>query len=640
MEQNELQLQRYQIIERIGEGGMANVYLAFDKVLKRECAIKILKADLSDNPVTLLRFKREADAASKLHHPSIVTIYDVGQSDNRHFIVMEYVKGTTLKSLIQQRGAIEKNEAIFLMEQILEGIVVAHKAGVIHRDIKPQNILIKADGTVKITDFGIATTEGSVQLTQHDSVMGSVHYLAPECARGEQATSQSDIYSLGIVFYEMLTGEVPYKGDGAVQVALKHLNDEIRPVREFNNSIEQSIENIIIKATAKNRSFRYQSAQDMLDDLKVALSDDYKNVSKVVFKSTDEGETLVFDEIDAKKTSKVSKNPKEKRKKQILIGVIIACVVIIAAIFAIDYFGGNGDPAMVKIPPTEGLSIEEATELLEEAGFEVSERVTYELHEDIEKDLVIRTNPEVDEEAAEGSLIRLIVSEGTFLVIEDYTGWLESDVRALFENTRVTIRVEYAAESSREPGVVLSQELLNPGDKVDPSISYEMKLIVSKPVEFVIPDVIGSPIESAKAIIESRGGVVTLIPQNSDTLTDEEFVQISFETVIEVNPTVGSRYVQEEGNTVELKYWEKTDRVVVDRTMLVAMIERYDQINTTEAPAEMVNRLELAYENATRVNNKKTATQTEVDSVAQALSVAIQDIVNYVREPEPSGNGS
>lgn len=640
MEQNELQLQRYQIIERIGEGGMANVYLAFDKVLKRECAIKILKADLSDNPVTLLRFKREADAASKLHHPSIVTIYDVGQSDNRHFIVMEYVKGTTLKSLIQQRGAIEKNEAIFLMEQILEGIVVAHKAGVIHRDIKPQNILIKADGTVKITDFGIATTEGSVQLTQHDSVMGSVHYLAPECARGEQATSQSDIYSLGIVFYEMLTGEVPYKGDGAVQVALKHLNDEIRPVREFNNSIEQSIENIIIKATAKNRSFRYQSAQDMLDDLKVALSDDYKNVSKVVFKSTDEGETLVFDEIDAKKTSNVSKNPKEKRKKQILIGVIIACVVIIAAIFAIDYFGGNGDPAMVKIPPTEGLSIEEATELLEEAGFEVSERVTYELHEDIEKDLVIRTNPEVDEEAAEGSLIRLIVSEGTFLVIEDYTGWLESDVRALFENTRVTIRVEYAAESSREPGVVLSQELLNPGDKVDPSISYEMKLIVSKPVEFVIPDVIGSPIESAKAIIESRGGVVTLIPQNSDTLTDEEFVQISFETVIEVNPTVGSRYVQEEGNTVELKYWEKTDRVVVDRTMLVAMIERYDQINTTEAPAEMVNRLELAYENATRVNNKKTATQTEVDSVAQALSVAIQDIVNYVREPEPSGNGS
>ena len=246
----------------------------------------------------------------------------------------------------------------------------------------------------------------------------------------------------------------------------------------------------------------------------------------------------------------------------------------------------------------------------------------------------------MDEEAAEGSLIRLIVSEGTFLVIEDYTGWLESDVRALFENTRVTIRVEYAAESSREPGVVLSQELLNPGDKVDPSISYEMKLIVSKPVEFVIPDVIGSPIESAKAIIESRGGVVTLIPQNSDTLTDEEFVQISFETVIEVNPTVGSRYVQEEGNTVELKYWEKTDRVVVDRTMLVAMIERYDQINTTEAPAEMVNRLELAYENATRVNNKKTATQTEVDSVAQALSVAIQDIVNYVREPEPSGNGS
>lgn len=637
MEHNELQLQRYQIIERIGEGGMANVYLAYDKVLKRECAIKILKADLSENPVTLLRFKREADAASKLHHPSIVTIYDVGQSGNRHFIVMEYVKGKTLKSLIQQRGAIEKNEAVFIMQQILEGIVVAHKAGVIHRDIKPQNILIKADGTVKITDFGIATTEGSVQLTQHDSVMGSVHYLAPECARGEQATNQSDIYSLGIVFYEMLTGEVPYKGDGAVQVALKHLNDEIRPVREFNNSIEQSIENIIIKATAKNRHYRYQNAQEMLDDLNVALSDEHKNVQRLVFDNTDEGETLVFDELDAKKVDD-TKTTKDKRKKQILIGVIIAALVIILAIFATELFGKK-EPEMVKVPVTEGLSIEAATQLLEDAGFEVSDRVVYELHESIEEDLVIRTNPEASEEAKEGSLIRLIVSEGTFLVIENYVGWTESDVRALFENTKVTIRVEYASESTTAPGIVLEQELLLPGDVVDPNIAYEMKLIVSKPVEFVIPDVIGSPIESAKAIIESRGGVVTLIPQNSDSLTDEEFIQITFNTVIEVNPTVGTRYTQEEGNTVELKYWEESDRVVADRTMLEAMLERYQNVDTTEASQDLINDLNLAYDNAQRVNNNANATQDQIDSVAQALSVAITNVENYEPAPEPNEDG-
>lgn len=640
MENNELQLQRYQIIERIGEGGMANVYLAYDKVLKRDCAIKILKADLSQNPVALLRFRREADAASKLHHPSIVTIYDVGETQNRHFIVMEYVKGKTLKSLIQQRGAIEKQEAILIMTQILEGINVAHKAGVIHRDIKPQNILIKADGTVKITDFGIATTEGAVQLTQHDSVMGSVHYLAPECARGEQATKQSDIYSLGIVFYEMLTGEVPYKGDGAVQVAMKHLKGDIRPVREYNNSIEQSIENIIIKATAKNKQHRYLDVYDMLNDLKVALHAEHLNDAPIVLMPDDvTGETLVFNEVDAKQI-KTSANGNDKRKRTILFGVIGLAVVVILGVLISTLMNRPTQPDSVVVPNVVGETVEAATEILEEAGFEVSSRITYEMHDTIEEGHVISTTPSANESAPEGSAIRFVVSEGVYFLVEDYTGWTETEVRNLFlEFTRIRIRVEYVSNNDVDPGEVLSQELLMPGDQIDPSLSYELKLTVSKPAEFVIPNVVGSSIETAKELIEDQGGVVTLIALNSDALSEEEFAQISFNTVVEISPEAGTLYQQSEGRTVELRYYEETDRVAVDKTALFSDINRAHDIDTTDKTPDTVEVLQRALTDAQGVYVDPDATQAEVDEVRRFLIMAIEGLETIPPEPEPEGDG-
>ena len=211
---------RYLIIKRLGEGGMADVYLAQDELLNREVAIKVLRGNLALEPVSLLRFQREANSASALTHPNIVEIYDVGEEEGLHYIVMEYIRGRTLKQLIAQRGALEKNEALAIMDQLISAVEEAHKKNIIHRDIKPQNVLIKDDGTVKITDFGIATVSDSLQLTQADTVLGSVHYLAPELARGESASFQSDIYSLGICFYELLTGEVPYRGETPVQVAM------------------------------------------------------------------------------------------------------------------------------------------------------------------------------------------------------------------------------------------------------------------------------------------------------------------------------------------------------------------------------------------------------------------------------------
>ncbi|MBQ5804780.1 MAG: serine/threonine protein kinase, partial [Erysipelotrichaceae bacterium] len=221
---------RYRIVKLIGKGGMADVYLAYDTILKREVAVKVLKSDMSDDPVALERFKREAGAVTKLSHPNIVDVYDVGDDGDKHYIVMEYVKGYTLKQLIKKRGPIPYKEAVWMMKQLAGALMEAHRNNVIHRDVKSQNVLIKDDGTIKLSDFGIAMASGAMQITHKDSILGSVHYLAPEISKGKQASMQSDIYSLGIVFYELLTGDVPFKADNPVQVALKHVKENIPSV--------------------------------------------------------------------------------------------------------------------------------------------------------------------------------------------------------------------------------------------------------------------------------------------------------------------------------------------------------------------------------------------------------------------------
>jgi eukaryotic-like serine/threonine-protein kinase len=291
---------RYMIVSRLGEGGMADVYLAIDTLLNREVAIKVLRGELSTDAVSLLRFKREANAASTLNHPNIVEIYDVGEEGGKHFIVMEVVRGKTLKQLISQRGAMEKEEALAIMKQLIAAISEAHRKNIIHRDIKPQNVLVKDDGTVKITDFGIALAQDAMQLTQTDAVMGSVHYLAPECARGEAASNQSDVYSLGIVLYELLRGEVPFNGEAPVQIAIKHMREEIPSIREFNPTLPQSLENIILKATAKNKNLRYQSAKDMSDDLSTCLSAARAKEAKIVLIDDDmDSSTIVINQVSS-----------------------------------------------------------------------------------------------------------------------------------------------------------------------------------------------------------------------------------------------------------------------------------------------------------------------------------------------------
>ena len=243
---NKIIAERYELIDIIGQGGMADVYLANDTILNRTIAIKILRTSLAKDPIYIARFQREASAAAALSHKNIVEIYDVGEDNDQYYIVMEYVPGRTLKELIAKRGALHVMEASDIMKQVLSGTARAHQMEIIHRDLKTQNILVTDTGTAKIADFGIASIQSLTQFTQTDVIMGSLHYLAPELARGEKATVQSDIYALGIVFYELLRGQVPFNGESPVNIALKHMQEDLPSLREFNPSIPQSVENIII----------------------------------------------------------------------------------------------------------------------------------------------------------------------------------------------------------------------------------------------------------------------------------------------------------------------------------------------------------------------------------------------------------
>ena len=265
---------RYQIIKTIGEGGMANVYLAYDVILDRNVAVKILRGDLATDEKFVRRFQREALSASSLSHPNIVEVYDVGEDAGLYYIVMEYIEGRHLKQLLKKRGKLTITEAVDIMLQLTDGMSAAHDHYIIHRDIKPQNIMILENGMVKITDFGIAMALNSTQLTQTNSVMGSVHYLPPEQANGKGSTIQSDIYSMGILFFELLTGTLPYKGDNAVEIALKHLKEKIPSIREMDDAIPQSVENVILKATAKNPKNRYADSKEMHADLLTVLNEE------------------------------------------------------------------------------------------------------------------------------------------------------------------------------------------------------------------------------------------------------------------------------------------------------------------------------------------------------------------------------
>lgn len=514
---------RYRIIKQIGRGGMADVYLAKDLILDgEEVAVKVLRTNYQTDPIAVARFQREARAMADLDHPHIVRITDIGEEDGQQYLAMEYVAGLDLKRYIKEHHPLSNEEAVRIMGQILLAMRLAHAKGIIHRDLKPQNILLTPDGTAKVTDFGIAVAFAETSLTQTNSMLGSVHYLSPEQARGSKATIQSDIYAMGIIFFEMLTGHIPYDGDSAVTIALQHFQKPLPSVIAENPSVPQSLENVVIKATAKKLTDRYQTVSEMYVDLLSSLSYNRRNEPKLVFEDTSKVDTKTLPKISQstltaipkvqpkeespqsqkptqKATSKetVAKPVKKRRFKARYLVLLASFILVLASLFWIV----SKTPATVEIPNVVGQTVAEAKEKLKKANFEIGEEKT-EASDTVEEGRVIRTDPDAGSSRKEGIKVNLIISSGQqSFKIGNYIGRNSTDVIAELKGKKVPenlIKVVEEESSETEAGLVMRQSLPE-GTTYDLSKATEITLTVAKKVTSVpMPSYIGSSLEFTK----------------------------------------------------------------------------------------------------------------------------------------------
>ena len=564
---NKMIADRYMLVKHIGSGGMADVYVAMDTLLNREVAVKILRGELSSDPVALLRFQREAQASCSLIHPNIVEIYDVGEDNGSHFLVIEYIRGKTLKQLIHLRGALPVEESVGIMKQLISATHEAHKRGIIHRDIKPQNVLVKDEGTIKMVDFGIALAHDALQLTQNDSVMGSVHYLAPELAKGEQASFQSDIYALGIVFYELLSGQVPFTAEQPVQVALKHIREEMPSIRSMICDVPQSVENIILKACAKHKEFRYKSALEMLQDLNTCLSDLRKDEEKIVFEEIEEkvAGTIVMDQL--KDAEKPAAKPKKKSKKKSNAGktagyafLIVALLVLAGAALAAMLFLTTGFSSNKKavVPACVGETVQDCQSLLNEAGLQLnSSNISYELTDSTEEGDILSIYPEAGTELEKGSHVKIVVSKGAYLVMEDYTGLSITTAKKQISDDYENVRVIVTSEASEEtPGTVIRQELLKPQDRFEPGKSYDVRLVISEYTTLVIPhNIISMDVDEARQLLEDLGANVILSRLDAPVVEEGQVSNVVYNVVVSTSPSTGTSYTQEQGAYITLYFY-------------------------------------------------------------------------------------
>ena len=514
---------RYRIIKQIGRGGMADVYLAKDLILDgEEVAVKVLRTNYQTDPIAVARFQREARAMADLDHPHIVRITDIGEEDGQQYLAMEYVAGLDLKRYIKEHHPLSNEEAVRIMGQILLAMRLAHAKGIIHRDLKPQNILLTPDGTAKVTDFGIAVAFAETSLTQTNSMLGSVHYLSPEQARGSKATIQSDIYAMGIIFFEMLTGHIPYDGDSAVTIALQHFQKPLPSVIAENPSVPQSLENVVIKATAKKLTDRYQTVSEMYVDLLSSLSYNRRNEPKLVFEDTSKVDTKTLPKISQstltaipkvqpkeespqsqkptqKATSKetVAKPVKKRRFKARYLVLLASFILVLASLFWIV----SKTPATVEIPNVAGQTVAEAKEKLKKANFEIGEEKS-EASDTVEEGRVIRTDPDAGSSRKEGIKVNLIISSGQqSFKIGNYIGRNSTDVIAELKGKKVPenlIKVVEEESSETEAGLVMRQSLPE-GTTYDLSKATEITLTVAKKVTSVpMPSYIGSSLEFTK----------------------------------------------------------------------------------------------------------------------------------------------
>ena len=520
---------RYRIVKQIGRGGMADVYLAKDLILDgEEVAVKVLRTNYQTDPIAVARFQREARAMADLDHPHIVRITDIGEEDGQQYLAMEYVAGLDLKRYIKEHYPLSNEEAVRIMGQILLAMRLAHARGIVHRDLKPQNILLTPDGTAKVTDFGIAVAFAETSLTQTNSMLGSVHYLSPEQARGSKATFQSDIYAMGIIFYEMLTGHIPYDGDSAVTIALQHFQKPLPSVIAENPSVPQALENVVIKATAKKLSDRYQSVSEMYMDLSTSLSYNRRNEPKLVFDDASKADTKTLPKVPQSTLTSIPKaptqeerpqskkltpeqaptqKPTKKRKFKARYMILLASLLLVAASLVWIL---SRTPATIAIPDVAGQTVPEAKEALKKSKFEAGEEKS-EASDTVAEGRVIRTDPEAGSSRKEGTKVNLIVSSGKqSFQLSNYVGRKYTDVVAELKEKKVPenlIKMEEEESSESEPGIILRQSPAA-GKTYDLSKASTITLTVAKRVTSVsMPSYIGSSLEFTKNNLTQIVGV-------------------------------------------------------------------------------------------------------------------------------------
>ena len=548
---------RYKIQSLIGTGGMAAVYLAKDLILDRLVAIKVLRLDFRQNDDAMRRFRREALSATQLTHPNIVGVYDVGQSQEMNYIVMEYVEGTDLKDYVRQRGALHPIEAVRIMMQIVSAIAAAHQNRIIHRDIKPQNILIDREGNVKITDFGIAVVLSDTSLTQTNTLLGSVHYLSPEQARGGMATIQTDIYALGIVLYELLTGRVPFDGESPVSIALKHFQDPLPSVVNPKAMVPQSLENIVLKATAKDPMNRYRSCYEMFQDLKTCL-DSTRLYEKKFIPTSFSGETKVLSPIKTEKIKPIQssreiqvvemdeeKPVKKKRKWPWVLLLMISVIGILAFAFL------HSSPKEVQVPDVTNLTEAAAKIKLADAKLSVTDIIQVQSDE-IESGKVIETNPKAGSTVKEKSKITIKVSSGKEAVtMKDYRDKTYEIARDELKKLGFTVEKKEEYSENVEPGKVISQSIA-PNQKVEGKDTV-VTLVISK----------GEPsIKMTNLKGFTREGAIEYASTNNLNLTiKEEESDATVDTVINQSIREGSDIKKGTSLTIVLSKGKKAHTV-------------------------------------------------------------------------------
>ena len=555
---------RYRILKQIGRGGMADVYLAKDLILDgEEVAVKVLRTNYQTDPIAVARFQREARAMADLDHPHIVRITDIGEEEGQQYLAMEYVAGLDLKRYIKEHHPLSNEEAIRIMGQILLAMRLAHTRGIVHRDLKPQNILLTPDGTAKVTDFGIAVAFAETSLTQTNSMLGSVHYLSPEQARGSKATVQSDIYAMGIIFYEMLTGHIPYDGDSAVTIALQHFQKPLPSVIAENPSVPQALENVVIKATAKKLTDRYKSVAEMYVDLSSSLSNNRRNEPKLVFDDATKADTKTLPKVPQSTLTSIPKapvqegrpqskpqphqtekpvpspKPTKRRRMKARYPILFATfLLVVASLVWILY----RTPATIAVPKVAGQTVAEAKEALKKANFEVGEEKT-EASDKVEEGRVIRTDPDAGTTRKEGTKINLIVSSGQqSFQLGNYLGRKSSDVVAELKGKKVPenlIKIEEEESNEIEPGTIMKQSLPE-GTTYDLSKATQIVLTVAKKVNSIsMPSYIGSSREFA---VNNLTEIYDIKKANIEVVEVSKAPEGTAEgTVVEQSPKAGEK---------------------------------------------------------------------------------------------------